>query len=53
MKEKEKAGRRRVSIWFLVILGVAIGFMIKNVEAGLVIGLIIGLLGGSLAGGKR
>jgi len=52
MKEKEKAGRRKVGIWFLVILGVAIGFMIKNVKAGLLLGLIIGLLAGSLAGRK-
>ena len=45
--------RRKVSIWFLVILGLAIGYMIKNVEIGLILGLIIGLLGGSLAGGRR
>lgn len=50
MNEKEKAGRRNVSIWFLVILGVAIGFMIKNVEIGLIVGLGIGLLAGSFAG---
>ena len=50
MAEKEKTQRRKISIWFLVILGVAIGFLIKNVEVGLIIGLIIGLLAGSLAG---
>jgi len=50
MAEKEKSQRRNVSIWFLVILGLAIGFIIKNVEIGLIIGLIIGLLAGSLAG---
>jgi hypothetical protein len=50
MKEKEKSGRRTVGIWFLVILGIAIGFMIKNVKAGLIIGLGLGLLAGSLAG---
>ncbi len=45
--------RRKVSIWFLVVLGVGIGLLIKNVELGLILGLIIGLLAGSLAGGRR
>jgi hypothetical protein len=43
MQESEKSQRRNVSIWFLVILGLVIGFMIKNVEIGLIIA-------GSLAG---
>jgi hypothetical protein len=49
MAEKEQSGRRKVAIWFLVILGLAIGLVIRNMKAGLLIGLILGLLGGSLA----
>jgi hypothetical protein len=40
--------RRRIGFLFLVITGVVLGFLIKNVEIGLVLGLIIGLLAGSL-----
>jgi hypothetical protein len=52
MAEKEQSGRRKVAIWFLVILGLAIGLVIRNMKAGLLIGLILGLLGGSLAARK-
>jgi hypothetical protein len=45
-----KNKKREVAIWFLVVLGVTIGFLIKNVKIGLILGLIIGLLAGSLAG---
>jgi hypothetical protein len=46
--------RRTISIWFLVLLGIAIGFAIENVRAGLLIGLVLGLLSiGLAAGGKR
>jgi hypothetical protein len=40
--------RRRIGFLFLIIIGVALGFLIKNVKVGLLLGLIIGLLAGSL-----
>ena len=40
--------RRKIGLLFLIIIGVIIGFAIKNVKVGLIIGLIIGLLAGSL-----
>jgi hypothetical protein len=40
--------RRKIGFFFLVIIGLVLGFAIKNVEVGLVIGLAIGLLAGSL-----
>jgi hypothetical protein len=46
-------GRRKVSIFFLVVLGIGVGLLIKNVRLGLLMGLVIGLLAGSLAGGKK
>ena len=48
-----KTNRREITIWFLVILGLGIGFAIKNVKAGLIVGAIIGLLAGGLASGRR
>ncbi|HVX50385.1 MAG TPA: hypothetical protein VHB48_09510 [Chitinophagaceae bacterium] len=45
--------RRKVSIWFLLLLGVGIGLIIKNVRIGLLLGLIIGLLSISLLAGRR
>ncbi len=45
--------RRTMTIWFLVILGLAIGFAIENVRAGLLIGLIIGLCTIGLVAGKK
>jgi len=36
--------RRNVSIFTLLIIGLALGWMIKNVKIGLIIGLIFGLL---------
>jgi len=36
--------RRNVSIFTLLVIGLAIGWMIKNVKIGLIIGLILGLL---------
>jgi uncharacterized membrane protein (UPF0136 family) len=44
--------KRRVGIFTIVIIGVAIGFFIKNVKIGLIIGLMLGLLAGGLAGRK-
>jgi hypothetical protein len=36
--------RRNVSIFTLLVIGLAIGWMIKNVKIGLIIGLVLGLL---------
>lgn len=44
--------RRTIGIWFLVLIGIAIGFVIKNVRAGMLIGLILGLLTIGLLAGK-
>jgi hypothetical protein len=33
----------------LLLLGLGIGFLLKNVRIGLIIGLMLGLLAGSLA----
>lgn len=44
--------RRTIGIWFLLLIGVAIGFVLKNVRAGLLIGLIIGLLTIGLVAGR-
>lgn len=45
--------RRTIGIWMLVLIGIAIGFVIKNVRAGLLLGLVIGLLTIGLAAGRR
>ncbi len=45
--------RRTIGIWFLLVLGLAIGFVIENVRAGLLIGLIIGLCTISLVAGRK
>ena len=36
--------RRNVSIFTLLIIGLGLGYLIKNVKIGLIIGLVIGLL---------
>ena len=36
--------RRNVSIFTLLIIGLGVGYLIKNVKIGLILGLIIGLL---------
>jgi hypothetical protein len=36
--------RRNISILTLLIIGLGIGYMIKNVKIGIILGLIIGLL---------
>ena len=47
--------RKRIGIVTLLIIGLAIGFFIKNVKIGLVIGLMLGLLAGGMmsSGGRR
>ena len=36
--------RRNVSILTLLIIGLGVGYLIKNVKVGLIVGLVIGLL---------
>jgi hypothetical protein len=36
--------RRNVSILTLLIIGLGVGYLIKNVKIGIILGLIIGLL---------
>ena len=36
--------RRNVSILTLLIIGLGVGYIIKNVKIGLILGLVIGLL---------
>jgi len=36
--------RRNVSLFTLLLIGLGIGWMIKNVKFGLIIGLVLGLL---------
>ena len=40
--------RRNVSILTLLIIGLGVGYLIKNVKIGLILGLIIGLLIGGI-----
>lgn len=44
--------RKRIGIVTIILIGLAIGFFIKNVKIGLIIGLVLGLLaGGMITGG--
>ena len=46
--------RKRIGIATILLIGLGIGFFIKNVKVGLVIGLMLGLLaGGMISGGGR
>ena len=46
--------RKRISVITIILIGLAIGFFIKNVKIGLIIGLGLGLLaGGMLSGGTK
>ncbi len=36
--------RRNMSIFTLLIIGLGVGYLIKNVKVGLILGLVIGLL---------
>lgn len=40
--------RRKIGFFLLIVIGVVLGFAIKNIEVGLVTGLVIGLFAGSL-----
>ena len=44
--------RKRIGIVTIILIGLGIGFFIKNVKIGLIIGLMLGLLaGGMMSGG--
>lgn len=45
--------RKRIGIVTLLLIGLALGYAIKNVKIGLVIGLGLGLLAGGLLSSKR
>jgi hypothetical protein len=47
--------RKRIGIVTILLIGLGIGFFIKNVKIGLIIGLMLGLLAGGMmsSGGKR
>jgi hypothetical protein len=45
--------RRKLGVITILILGLGLGFLIKNVKIGLIIGLMLGLLAGGLIGGRR
>jgi len=36
--------RRNMSIFTLLIIGLGVGYLIKNVKIGIILGLVIGLL---------
>jgi len=44
--------RKKIGFFTIVLIGVGIGFFIKNVKIGLIIGLVLGLLGGGIIGSK-
>lgn len=45
--------RKKISFFTLVLIGVVVGFFIKNVKIGLIIGLGLGLLAGGLMNGRK
>ena len=45
--------RKRMGIVTLLIIGLGIGFFIKNVKIGLIIGLGLGLLVGGMLSSKK
>jgi mannose/fructose/N-acetylgalactosamine-specific phosphotransferase system component IIC len=53
MKQENGKNRRKVSLTLLIVTGVVIGLLIKNVRAGLLIGLVMGLLIIGLANTRR
>lgn len=47
--------RKRIGIVTILLIGLGIGFFIKNVKIGLIIGLMLGLLAGGMmsSGGQK
>ncbi|MGX5819166.1 hypothetical protein ACWKWU_13265 [Chitinophaga lutea] len=48
MNANERKTRAGISAGLCIVIGLAIGFMIKKVHIGLLIGLALGLLGGGV-----
>ncbi len=44
--------RKKIGFLTIILIGVGVGFFIKNVKIGLIIGLVLGLLGGSIMSSK-
>ncbi len=44
--------RKKIGFFTIILIGVAVGFFIKNVKIGLIIGLVLGLLAGSIINSK-
>lgn len=44
--------RKRISLGVLVLIGVGLGLIIKNIKVGMIIGLVIGIFISTLAGKK-
>ena len=45
--------RKKIGIVTILLIGLAIGFFIKNVKIGLIIGLGLGLMAGGLISGRK
>lgn len=46
--------RRKISLFTLILIGVGLGILIKNIKIGLVIGLVMGfLISGLSVGGRK
>lgn len=45
--------RRLIGIVTILLIGLGIGYFIKNVKVGLVIGLVLGLLAGGMLSGSN
>lgn len=45
--------RRRIGVVTILLIGLALGYAIKNVKIGLIIGLGLGLLAGGLLSSKK
>ena len=48
MSDKPDQKRGEIAFFFIIILGLVIGFLIKRVHIGLIIGLVMGLLASGL-----
>ena len=48
MSDKPDHKRGGIAFFFIIILGLVIGFLIKRVHIGLLIGLVLGLLASGL-----
>lgn len=45
--------RKRISLGVLVIIGVVLGLIFKNIKMGMIVGLILGVAISSIAGRKN